>query len=136
MSRIRLFAAAAAGIAAAALATVAVAPAASAAPARSTMLVLTVAAGETSATADRLATLTCNPTGGSHPLAAQVCSALTVVDGAPRMLDADQNVMCTRIYQPVTVTMFGLAGGRFVDYEHTFGNACEMHATTGSLFQF
>jgi len=136
MSRIRVLAAAAGAVAAlATVAGIAIAPAASAAPAKSTMLVLTVTEGEVASTADRMATLTCNPTGGSHPMAAQVCSALTVVQGAPQMLDADGAIMCTRIYQPVTATMFGIANGRFVDYQHTFGNACEMRAATGSLFQ-
>jgi Subtilisin inhibitor-like len=137
MTRFRRFAATVAAAAALSGAAAVAATPAEAAPARPTMLLLTVTQGETATTADSSATLYCNPTGGTHPLAAQVCAALTVTDGAPRAMDANtEQLMCPFIYQPVTVTAFGLVNGRFVDFQQTYGNACTMRSATGLLFQF
>ena len=135
MRRARLFAAA--GIAAAAMTIAGVAaPAASAQVDQPTILFLSISQGETITADAPTVSLTCSPTGGTHPSAAEVCAALDYVRGELEMADADPNRMCTMIYAPVTVSAFGFVGNRMVDIERTYGNACVMAADTGSLYQF
>lgn len=97
-------------------------------------LVLTVAEGESAGPIARLGMLRCDPTGGTHPAAEQVCDALSIVDGEPRMAGTPSGTMCPLIYDPVTVTMRGTLDGVRVDHERTYGNDCVLRDDTGPLF--
>ncbi|MEV5438362.1 protease inhibitor [Streptomyces sp. NPDC052682] len=102
-------------------------------------LVLTVGHGESAATAtpERAVTLTCAPKpSGSHPAAAQACAELSDVGGEFDALGARDDVMCTREYDPVVVTVDGVWQGQRVSYERTFSNECVKNAHSWSVFAF
>ncbi|MEU6283005.1 protease inhibitor [Streptomyces sp. NPDC047028] len=101
-------------------------------------LVLTTGHGDQAATAtpERAVTLTCAPTAsGTHPAAVQACAELRGVGGDFDALKAQDGVMCTKLWDPVVVTVEGVWQGKRVSYERTFGNACAKDAV-GSLFAF
>jgi hypothetical protein len=104
-----------------------------AAAGRPTVLVLTVAKGETTKPAQRLASLTCQPAGGSHRQARTACTELAKVGGNFDRLQLAGG-LCTMQWEPVTVTATGRWRGRKVAYRHTFGNACTLSTTTGAVF--
>jgi hypothetical protein len=102
-------------------------------------LVLTTGHGNDAATAtpERAVTLSCAPgASGTHPAAAQACAELRGVGGDFTALRPSQGVWCTKLYDPVVVTVQGVWEGKRVSYERTFGNACERDAVGGSLFAF
>ncbi|MGW2035753.1 protease inhibitor [Streptomyces sp. NPDC001761] len=102
-------------------------------------LVLTTGHGNDAATAtpERAVTLTCAPTAsGTHPAAAQACAELRLVGGEPEALKPADDVMCTKVYDPVVVTVQGAWQGKRVSYERTFGNVCMRDAAGGALFAF
>ncbi|WP_369216080.1 SSI family serine proteinase inhibitor [Streptomyces flavofungini] len=98
-------------------------------------LVLTVGQGEdaTSAAVERAVTLTCAPRpGGTHPAAAAACAELTKTGGQFAQLVRDSSdVVCTREWQPVTVSVTGVWYGKHVNWSATFANRCEMNAGLG-----
>jgi hypothetical protein len=98
-------------------------------------LVLTVARGEKSLPANRHATLTCGPAGGSHRSARKACAAIGAVNGSLDKLVPAQT-MCTMQYDPVTVTATGSWRGSALRYTHTFSNSCVLGADTGPVFAF
>lgn len=79
--------------------------------------------------------LTCDPPQG-HEHAAQACAQLEKVDGDISRLQGLQakNTFCPMIYAPVTAHARGSWGGRPVEYQETFSNACALAARTGSVF--
>ncbi|WP_438484200.1 SSI family serine proteinase inhibitor [Streptomyces sp. S186] len=79
--------------------------------------------------------LTCPDTRGSHPHGAAACHQLAAAHGDPRKLRGDPHV-CTREYDPVTVTASGSWRGRPVDWQREYPNACAMDAATGAVFRF
>jgi hypothetical protein len=81
-------------------------------------------------------TLRCAPIGGTHPQSRAACAAVAQAKGDLTALPAQEGVMCTMIYAPVTATARGTWHGKPVRYQHTFGNACTMHAATGAVFDF
>ncbi|RKT57403.1 SSI family serine proteinase inhibitor [Saccharothrix australiensis] len=83
----------------------------------------------------RTITLTCGPAGGTHPRAEQACEALGGVDGEIAGM-AQQSVVCTLEYDPVTVEATGLWHGRERRFTATFPNRCAMRAETGPVFDF
>ncbi|MBL1084426.1 subtilase-type protease inhibitor [Streptomyces actinomycinicus] len=102
-------------------------------------LVLTTGHGNDAATAtpERAVTLTCAPTAtGTHPAATQACAELRGVGGDFDALKPAGDVMCTKVYDPVVVTVQGVWQGKRVSYERTFGNACMRDAVGGTLFAF
>ncbi|GGW46063.1 subtilase-type protease inhibitor [Streptomyces lucensis JCM 4490] len=102
-------------------------------------LVLTTGHGNeaATATAERAVTLSCAPTAsGTHPAAAQACAELRGVGGDFDALKAQSDVMCTKIYDPVVVTVQGVWQGKRVSYERTFANSCLKEAVTGGVFSF
>ncbi|CAL9316897.1 subtilase-type protease inhibitor [Streptomyces sp. SudanB25_2051] len=132
-----------------AAAMTALAPAAVAAPERATTgetrlyapnaLVLTIADGETAATATplRAVTLTCAPTpGGTHPAPAEACAELRAVNGEFSALRGDQERACVKIYDPVVAIAEGVWEGKRVRYERTFGNTCDLANQAGPVFSF
>ncbi|GGZ84383.1 subtilase-type protease inhibitor [Streptomyces echinoruber] len=102
-------------------------------------LVLTVGHGEQAATAtpERAVTLSCAPTpSGTHPDPALACAELRGADGDPAALRPRDDVLCTRQYDPVVVTVAGVWQGRRVSYEQTFGNTCAKDAYGSGVFAF
>ncbi|MET8773016.1 protease inhibitor [Streptomyces sp. NPDC004658] len=102
-------------------------------------LVLTTGHGNDAATAtpERAVTLSCAPTAsGTHPAAAQACAELRGVGGELDALKPADDVMCTKVYDPVVVTVQGVWQGKRLSYERTFGNTCMRDAAGGSLFAF
>ncbi|MGI5460549.1 protease inhibitor [Streptomyces sp. CA-249302] len=118
-----------------ALATPAPAPASLYAP---SALVLTTGHGESAATTapQRAVTLNCAPTpSGTHPAAALACAELRAAGGldalAPRT-----DVLCTKEYDPVVVTVDGVWQGKRVSFERTFANECVKTSYGTSVFTF
>ncbi|MGW2834305.1 subtilase-type protease inhibitor [Streptomyces sp. NPDC001286] len=101
-------------------------------------LVLTVGHGDsaTDATPLRAVTLSCAPTpSGTHPAADLACAELRAAGGveglAPRT-----DVLCTKQYDPVVVTVDGVWQGKRVSYERTFANSCLKYAYGADVFEF
>lgn len=120
-------------VAAVATAEMATAGAGYAAAVKPTQLVLTVAKGEGAKPAQRRASLTCRPAGGSHRQARTACSELAKVGGDFGRLQGAGGA-CTMQYDPVTVTAVGRWKGKRIDYKKTYGNACSLSTTTGAVF--
>jgi len=99
------------------------------------VLVLSLARGEKPLPAAAHALLLCDrPFGGTHPEAVRACELLANVLGDPGKLKPRPGVACTLEYDPVTVTATGIWNGRFIRFEHIYGNLCSMRAVTGPLF--
>ncbi|MET9552084.1 subtilase-type protease inhibitor [Streptomyces sp. NPDC006645] len=103
-------------------------------------LVLTVTDGadHQSGTVRRAVTLSCAPTpSGSHPDAVAACAELKE-NGAKfdSITTAGTNRVCTKEWEPVTVTADGVWDGRRVDFVHTFSNSCAMNGGRGAVFTF
>jgi hypothetical protein len=102
-------------------------------------LVMTTGHGNDAATAtpERAVTLTCAPTAsGTHPAAAEACAELSSTGGDFEALKPSSGVWCTKLYDPVVVTVQGVWQGKRVSYERSFGNACMRDATAGGVFNF
>ncbi|KUF16944.1 subtilase-type protease inhibitor [Streptomyces silvensis] len=117
----------------------AVAPAAAApgtgAPERRGGLLLTVS-GDAN-TWIRGLVLRCAPgPSGHHPHAARACAELDAAGGDFDSLPVARDQLCTKEYAPVTVTAEGEHRGRPVAWRKTYGNACELGASTGHVFRF
>ncbi|MEV0211226.1 protease inhibitor [Streptomyces sp. NPDC050788] len=120
----------------AALAAPATAPASLYAP---SALVLTVGHGDSAAAATplRAVTLNCAPTAsGTHPAAVSACAELRGVAGDFAALTARDDVLCTKQYDPVVVTVDGVWEGKRVSYERTFANQCVKSSYLTSVFSF
>ena len=120
----------------AALAAPATAPASLYAP---SALVLTIAHGESAATAtpQRAVTLNCAPTpSGTHPAPALACAELRGTGGDFDALKPSVDVWCNKLYNPVVVTVQGVWEGKRVSYERTFGNTCVRDSVGGGVFAF
>ncbi|TXL88658.1 subtilase-type protease inhibitor [Streptomyces sp. IB2014 016-6] len=103
-------------------------------------LVLTVTDGadHKSGTVRRAVTLSCAPSpSGSHPDAVTACAELKK-NGAKfdAITTSATNRVCTKEWEPVTVTADGVWEGRRVDYAHTFSNSCAMDGGRGTVFTF
>ncbi|MBO8200402.1 subtilase-type protease inhibitor [Streptomyces smyrnaeus] len=119
---------------------------AEAAPAKATSLyapsalVLTIADGESAATAapQRAVTLSCTPgPSGTHPAAAKACTQLRASGGDFEALADDAgSTFCTKEWRPVVVTAQGVWEGKRVDYERVYGNNCMKRAEGASVFAF
>ncbi|GAB1694556.1 SSI family serine proteinase inhibitor [Krasilnikovia sp. M28-CT-15] len=110
------------------------AAAAPTAPASDSALVLAVLPADHSGVPPRLATLECDPDGGSHAAAGSACDDLRMVDGDIAALAEDG--ICTREYQPVTAIAVGTWEGNPVAYRETFSNRCLLLHATGDVFDF
>ncbi|MFD6967313.1 SSI family serine proteinase inhibitor [Streptomyces sp. NPDC059979] len=103
-------------------------------------LVLGVTAGADAETGTvvRAVTLVCAPTpGGTHPDPVAACGEL-LANGSqldPLAAPAADSV-CTREWNPMTVTADGVWEGRRLNYSYTFANPCGLRNTTGVLFDF
>ncbi|RII14284.1 Subtilisin inhibitor-like protein 5 [Streptomyces sp. YIM 130001] len=111
-----------------------VAPARASAPVERPGLLLTVSGSDD--TWIRGAELHCDPEpGGGHPQAAEACAALGEAHGDPGALPGEPRV-CTKEYDPVTVTAEGTYDSKPVKWTKTFPNACSMHAASDPVFTF
>ncbi|WP_248958017.1 SSI family serine proteinase inhibitor [Sphaerisporangium perillae] len=102
----------------------------------SRVLLLTIAHGESPTPTDRVALLQCSPPGGTHSKAADACKQLERVSANLNDLNVSPDARCTKEYDPVTVYGAGLWDSGRLSYERTFGNRCELRATTGAVFGF
>ncbi|GAA4598964.1 hypothetical protein GCM10023194_77810 [Planotetraspora phitsanulokensis] len=100
---------------------------------RTRALILTYAAGE-AAKPERYAVLSCPASFAPLRERDEACGVVNRVKGDLTQLKPSQNTFCPMMFSPVTVTAHGIWDGRYVDFKHTFGNACEMHSATGSVF--
>ena len=101
-----------------------------------TRLQLMVAEGESAGPIARMSVLRCHPAGGTHPTASEVCAALRLVDGEPRMTGTPVALACPMIFDPVTVSVVGTLDGQRVDHRRTYPNPCVLLVDTGALFEF
>ncbi|WP_443065186.1 SSI family serine proteinase inhibitor [Streptomyces sp. NBC_00536] len=103
-------------------------------------LVLGVTAGDDArhGTVLRAVTLVCAPRpSGTHPDPAAACTELLAAAGRPDMItEGGAAAVCTREYDPVTVTADGVWQGKRFTYDHTFANRCAMRAGSGAVFAF
>ncbi|GIH28894.1 hypothetical protein Aph01nite_72040 [Acrocarpospora phusangensis] len=80
--------------------------------------------------------LACSPPQGSHPHAAEACAKLATVKGDISLLDPDRDSVCPMNFDPVTVSAVGSWDNWTLSFERTYGNACELRAMTGPIFDF
>lgn len=100
-------------------------------PATSLVLTLTAQDG-----VPRSVSLECEPTGGSHPHAADACAVLKKADGRIDHIRAKPGAMCPHLVAPVQATAVGTYDSTPVNYDHTWNNSCELTRATGELFDF
>uniref|UniRef100_A0AAU2JH80 Probable subtilase-type protease inhibitor n=1 Tax=Streptomyces sp. NBC_00049 TaxID=2903617 RepID=A0AAU2JH80_9ACTN len=103
-------------------------------------LVLGIAAGPDAETGTvlRAVTLVCAPTpGGTHPNPVAACAELRASNRQLDPLAAPAaDAVCTREWNPMTVTADGVWQGQRLNYAYTFANPCGLRNTTGALFGF
>ncbi|GAB1690963.1 SSI family serine proteinase inhibitor [Krasilnikovia sp. M28-CT-15] len=85
--------------------------------------------------ATRLATLRCEPAGGTHPDPIAACYQLRTAGGD---FDAVEGIRgaCTMEYRPVTAMSLGYWRGTPTSYRETFSNQCVMEHATSGIFDF
>ncbi|MEV3857312.1 SSI family serine proteinase inhibitor [Streptomyces sp. NPDC050095] len=122
-------------VAAALLSLAAAAPAhAATAPTPERGLFLTVSGDEN--TWIRGLLLRCAPEPwGHHPYAAEACAALDAAHGDLDEVTGRPRV-CTKEFNPVTVSATGTHRGRMIAWHKTYPNACTMDAAMGYVFRF
>ncbi|MGW6746660.1 SSI family serine proteinase inhibitor [Streptomyces sp. NPDC055025] len=103
-------------------------------------LVLGITAGDNTTTGAvlRAVTLNCAPTAsGTHPDATGACAELRT---ARAQLDTittrGSRAVCSKEWNPVTVTAEGVWEGKHFSYRHTFGNLCAKDSGSGAVFDF
>ncbi|MGV9881635.1 SSI family serine proteinase inhibitor [Streptomyces sp. NPDC003006] len=80
--------------------------------------------------------LRCEPApSGHHPHAAKACAAIAGAKGNFDHLADDPHV-CTKEYDPVTVTATGSHQNRSISWHKTYPNACTLDSDTGHVFRF
>ncbi|MFD7882048.1 SSI family serine proteinase inhibitor [Streptomyces bauhiniae] len=121
-----------AALAATLMATCLLAPGTTAHAASGDWLSLTVTRPGTTGGGTRAALLLCDPPQG-HPKAAEACAELLAADGDFSRL-GDKDTLCPLIYAPVRASAHGRWHGKQIDFERTYGNACQLGAETGSVF--
>jgi Subtilisin inhibitor-like len=85
----------------------------------------------------RQVTLSCLPTGGTHPDAQAACNDLINAYGNINNIPPEQGVFCPAIFLPVTATAAGTWGGLRISYGRTFSNSCFASVLTGGhVFHF
>lgn len=104
-------------------------------PSRSSHLLLTVNGRHIDASSKHDALLTCNPSGGTHPRAAQACADLATAQGDFAKLPKKPE-FCPMIYAPVTATASGTYEGKRIDFRQEFDNRCLLARVTGHVFEY
>ncbi|EME52510.1 SSI family serine proteinase inhibitor [Amycolatopsis decaplanina] len=103
-------------------------PASAASPLGSLSLTITLA---DTGTVVAHATLTCEPTGGTHPHAQAACDDLIPAKGRIEDIPPQKDVVCCQVYQPVDATAIGTWAGVHRYYQQKFTNWCFAIARTG-----
>jgi hypothetical protein len=83
-----------------------------------------------------VATLRCDPPGGSHSNAAAACDALAAAGGDFNKLTGRPGTVCPDLFDPVTARARGEYRGAPVDFERTYPNRCDLDRQTAPVFQF
>ncbi|MDX3379924.1 SSI family serine proteinase inhibitor [Streptomyces niveiscabiei] len=96
-------------------------------------LQISVTKGDGHSSDTRGTLLLCNDVPQGHAKAAEACAQLRAARGDIRAIPP-KDVLCTLEYAPVTASARGQWNGRPVQYQHTFGNKCQMAAETGDVF--
>jgi hypothetical protein len=87
--------------------------------------------------APRTASLQCDPSGGTHPKAAQACADLAKARKDFVVASDDKNPRaCFMIYSPVMISAEGQWRGEPVKFTARYPNTCMMRAKTASIFDF
>jgi hypothetical protein len=82
-------------------------------------------------------TLTCQPTGGTHPDGEAACTDLAKVSGQISWIPRLPGYYCLSLYDPVTASANGVWNGRPISYSQKFTNSCEANISTGGhVFHF
>lgn len=133
MSGIRFFR----GFLLAAMAALLLTPAMANATATTSHLTLTIAS-KNRAEAPRTVQLRCEPTGGTHPKAAEACESLLAAGGNFDQLGQPQTgaQQCTLVLRPVVASAHGTWQGKPVHFDKEFGNNCVATSKLGSVFDF
>lgn len=99
-------------------------------------LTLTITNATTGAVISQV-TLTCEPTGGTHPHAQAACDDLIPVYGQISNIPPETGVACPEYYLPVYATATGMWGGLLENYRTWAANDCFANvATGGNVFDF
>lgn len=96
-------------------------------------LTITTSRGE-AVVPDREATLSCQPTGGTHRNAAKACDILNRVGGDLEGMFLHPEIMCPAHYDPITVSVTGHHFRRLVNFTKTYSNPCHLHAATDTFY--
>ena len=100
-------------------------------------LTLTVTHNGFSAEAPKVALLSCNPSGGTHPKAVDACRDLQLAQGDFAKLNpTGRRAACTMEYDPFEVTATGTWRGKPVTHKATYANPCVLAASTGTVYRF
>ncbi|MFB9904866.1 SSI family serine proteinase inhibitor [Allokutzneria oryzae] len=100
-------------------------------------LTLTVTHDGITSEAPKVALLSCNPSGGTHPKAADACREIQFAQGDfTKLGTGNRRVACTMEYDPFEVSATGLWRGKPVTYKATYANPCVMAASTGTVYRF
>lgn len=81
------------------------------------------------------ASLTCEPTGGTHLHRDTACATLARVHGDLAKIKPRQQ-KCTMIYSPVDVTATGTWQGKPVTFRATYPNKCAADSQSDGVFAF
>lgn len=84
----------------------------------------------------RQVTLECEPTGGTHPTAADACAALLAVGGQFDKLQPNGNPACPPVWMPTTVTVTGTWRLQPVYFTKTYSSDCDAGVRSAFVFRF
>ncbi|MEV6906505.1 SSI family serine proteinase inhibitor [Amycolatopsis sp. NPDC051071] len=82
-----------------------------------------------------IVSLSCQPTGGSHPKSDSACENLSKVDGNFDRLRGEPRA-CTLEYAPVDVSAVGKWRGEPVTYRTSYPNRCVADTESAGVFTF
>ncbi|MEU3555163.1 SSI family serine proteinase inhibitor [Streptomyces fragilis] len=81
-------------------------------------------------------TLQCEPTGGTHPTAADACGKLLAVDGQFDKLQPSGTPACPPVWMPTTVTVTGTWRWQPVSFTRTYSSDCDAGVRSDYVFRF
>jgi hypothetical protein len=84
--------------------------------------------------APRVATLICEPNGGTHPRADEACKDIAEAKGDIAAVPPYPRVGCLPVWQPVTITVRGTWGDKVIDYSAQQGSVSCASISHGSIF--
>ncbi|WP_448316663.1 SSI family serine proteinase inhibitor [Streptomyces sp. CO7] len=84
----------------------------------------------------RQVTLQCEPSGGTHPAAADACAKLLAVGGQFDKLQPVGNLACPPVWMPTTVTVTGTWRLQPVYWTKTYSSDCDAGVRSDYVFRF